>query len=82
MYFTHSVDHRVKIKESEEREKYYDLAKELKKKKEHSGKGDSNYNWYTWNGIKKTRRKPEGIGYQGKNRDYQTTALLGSVKIL
>ena len=38
------VDHRVKLKESEKRNKYIDLAKELKTKEDESD-GDTNCNW-------------------------------------
>ena len=44
MDFTVLVDHRVKIKESETINKYYDFAKELKKKAlEYEGDGDTDY---------------------------------------
>ena len=44
------VDHRVKIKESKKRDKYLDLARELKKKTmEHEGNGDTDCNWCAQN---------------------------------
>ena len=43
------ADHGVKLKESEKRNKYLDLVRELKKTMEHKGDGDTNYKWCTWN---------------------------------
>ena len=40
-----SAHHRVKSKESENRDKYLDLARELNKTMEHEGEGDINCNW-------------------------------------
>ena len=37
--------HKVKFKESEKKDKYLDLARELKKTMEHEGNGDTNCNW-------------------------------------
>ena len=42
----------VKIKENEKRDRYLNLARELKTKKkamEQEGYGDTNCNWRTWN---------------------------------
>ena len=40
------TDHRVKVKGSEKRNKYLDLARELKKNLEHESDSDTNCNWY------------------------------------
>ena len=53
MAFAVPVDHRVKIKENEKRDKYEDLARGQKKKNnkqtiEHEGAGDINRGWCTW----------------------------------
>ena len=42
------ADHRVKLKESKNKDKYLDLAIELKKTMEHESDGDANCNWCTW----------------------------------
>ena len=49
MDFIGQADHRVKLKESEKRDKYLNLARELKKKQtiEHESDNDTNYNWWT-----------------------------------
>ena len=48
--FTVPADHSVKLKESEQRYKYLNLAKELKKKQtmEHESDGDTYCNWCAW----------------------------------
>ena len=46
MDFSVSIDHRVIMKESENRDKYLDLTRELKKKTlEHEGDSDTNCKW-------------------------------------
>ena len=45
--FAVSADHKVKLKESEKKDKYLDLARELKRKTmEHESDGVTNSNWY------------------------------------
>ena len=38
-------DHRIKLKESEKKDKYHDLARELKKTIEHKGDDYTNCDW-------------------------------------
>ena len=45
MGFAILVNHRVKIKENEKRDKNLDLARKLKKAMEHEGDDDTNCNW-------------------------------------
>ena len=45
MDFAVPADNRVKIKESKNRDKYVDVARELKKAMEHESNSDTNYNW-------------------------------------
>ena len=42
--FPGPADHGVKLKESERKDKYLDLAKELKKTLEHESDGDTSFN--------------------------------------
>ena len=44
------VDHRIKLKECEKRDKYLDLAREWKKTMEHEGDNYTNCDWCFWNG--------------------------------
>ena len=48
--FAVPADHRIKLKECEKKDKYLDLAKELKKKKkmEHEGDNYTNCDWCFW----------------------------------
>ena len=48
--FAVSADHRIKLKEREKRDKYLDLARELKKTMEHKGDKYTNCNWCVWHG--------------------------------
>ena len=74
MDFVVPADPRVKLKESEKRNKYLDLARERKKK--HEGDGDTNCNWYARYSHK---RFGTGTGGLGKKRisgeTFQTIAL-------
>ena len=42
------ADHKVKLKENEKRDKYYDLARGLKKPVEHESDIYTNCNWCSW----------------------------------
>ena len=54
MNFVVQVEHRVKIKESEKRDNYKDLARELKKTMENDGEDDTNCDWCISNNPQKT----------------------------
>ena len=45
MDFAVPADHRLKLKESEKKDKYLDLARELKKNIEHEGDNYNNREW-------------------------------------
>ena len=47
--FAVPADHRLKLKESEKKNKYLDLARELKKTIEHKVDDYTNCNWCVWN---------------------------------
>ena len=48
--FALPADHRIKLKECEKRDKYLDLARELKKTMEHESDNYTNYDWCFWHG--------------------------------
>ena len=48
MDFAVPADHKMKIKESEKRDSYLDLAGELKISKEYEDGHDINCDWCTW----------------------------------
>ena len=47
--FAVPADHRIKMKECEKKDKYLDLARELKKTMEHAGNNYTNSDWCVWN---------------------------------
>ena len=77
MDFSVPADRRVKIKEGEKRDKYLDVAREIKiKAVKHEGDGDTDYNWSTWKGPTLLGEKPGGIGNQRKNRDHSDYSIV------
>ena len=48
MDFAVPADHRIKLKESEKKDKYQPLARELKKTMEHEGDNYNNCGWCFW----------------------------------
>ena len=44
----HTDHHGIKLKECEKKDKYLDLARELKKTAEHAGDNYTNCNWCFW----------------------------------
>ena len=42
--------HRIRLKECEKRNKYIDLARELKKTMEHEGDNNTSFDWCFWHG--------------------------------
>ena len=61
--------HRVKIEESEKRDKYLDLARELKKNMEYDG--DTNCGWCAWNNSQKIAKERGRLGNKKTSRDHQ-----------
>ena len=47
--FAVPANHRIKLKECKMKDKYLDLARELKKTMEHAGDNYDNCNWCVWN---------------------------------
>ena len=46
--FAVPANHRIKLKECEKKDKYLDLARELKKTMEDEGDNDTNCDWCFW----------------------------------
>ena len=69
MDFVVPVDYKIKLKESEKRDEYLDLARELKKTREHEGDNDTNCNWFTWN-------NPQNLGNKKTSRDYPDNSII------
>ena len=60
-------DYRVQTKESENVDKYLELARELKKNVDRAGDDDTYCSWYTWNGPHKSEKESGTDGDQRKN---------------
>ena len=60
--FAVPADHRIKLKECEKRDKYLDLARELKKTMEHACGNYINCNWSVWNSNKRIAKGTRGPG--------------------
>ena len=78
MDFNVLADHRVKLKESEKKDKYLDLIRELKKTTEHESDDDTNCNWCSCYNHQRIGRGDLEI--RGRVETIQTTALLRSEK--
>ena len=67
MDFVVPADHGVELEESEKRDKYQDLAREIiiKKTVEHESDGDTNCNWCTWNNRETISMVTGKIGNKG-----------------
>ena len=78
MDFAVPADHRVKLKKTKKRDKYQDLARELKKETmEYESYGETNCNWCT---RYRLAQGLEDLETRGRVETIQTTALLGSAK--
>ena len=71
--FVVPADHRVRLKECEKRDKYLDLARELKLTMEHEGDSDPNCIWCARNNPQK---ELENLEIRRQAETIQTTALL------
>ena len=75
--FTVLADHRKKLKESEKKDKYIDLARQLKKTMEHEGDNYTNRDWCFWNRHQRIIKGTGGLGNKrmsGDNPNYYIIA--------
>ena len=63
------ADHKVKLKECERRDKYHELARELKKVWNMSD-DHINYNWCSWYNHQRIGTMTEGLGNNGTGGDF------------
>ena len=73
------IDHGVKLKESEKKDKYLDFTRELKKTVEQESEVCTNYNWCSWYSH---QRNYKGSGGFGRVEIIKTIGLLRSARIL
>ena len=62
MKFAVPADHRVKLKKSEKKDMYLDLARELKKIVEHESDVHTNCNWCSWYSHQRFNKGTGGLG--------------------
>ena len=74
--FAVPADHRVKLKENEEKNKYLDLARELKKTVEHENSVYSYYNWCSWQSHQRINKRTLGIGNKRISKDYSNYCII------
>ena len=75
------IDHWVKLKESKTKDKYLDLAREMKKTMKHESDRDTNCSWWTFSTItKELLQGQEDLEIRGQGGTIQTTALLRSAR--
>ena len=71
MVFAVLADHRLKVKESEKRDKCQDLARELKKKTmEHESDGDTNCDWCVRYSQQSIGTETRRLGNKRTGRDH------------
>ena len=75
-------DHRVNLKEGEKKDKYLDLARELKKTVEHESNDCANYDWCVITVTKGSLKGLEDLEVGGKVETIKTTALLRTARIV
>ena len=62
MNFAVSADHRIKLKEIEKKEKYFDFARELKKKMEYESDNNTCRDWCFWFSLLRVNKGSGGLG--------------------
>ena len=67
--FAVPVDHRVKLIESENNDKYFNHARELKKTVEHESDVYTNCNWCSWCTHRRIKKGAGGLGNEGMRGD-------------
>ena len=67
--FAVPADHRIKLKESEKKDKYLDSARELKKTVELASDDYTSYNWSYWYSHQRIGTRTGGLGNNWTNGD-------------
>ena len=73
--FPRPADHRIKLKECEKRDKYLNLARELKKTMEHEGDNYINCDWCFWHGNKRIIKGPGEFGSRRMSGDHPNNSI-------
>ena len=70
------ADHRVKLKESEKKDKYKDIAGELKKTMSHESDDDINCNWHSWYSHQKIGTETGGLRNKRTSGDHPNYGII------
>ena len=70
------ADQREKLKESENKDEYLNLARELKETMEHESDSDINFNWCTWNNPQRIDKGSEILGNKRTSKNYLNYRLI------
>ena len=76
MNFAVTADHKAKLKEGKKRDKYQELAWELKKTMERESDSDTNYNWCSWYNHQTIGTGTWGLGKKRKSRDHPNNSII------
>ena len=68
--FAVPADQRIKLKENEKKDKYQDLAMELKKTVEHESDSYTNCDWYFWYSHRRIIKETGGLGNKRMSGDH------------
>ena len=76
MNFGVPADHRIKLKESGKKDKYLDLARELKKTMEHKGDHYTNCEWCFWYSHQSIIKGTGGLRGWMTSGDYPNNSII------
>ena len=76
MDFAVPVDHKVKLKESQKKDKYLDLARGLKKTVEHESDDYTNCNWCSWYTHWRINKGTWGLENMSTSRDHPNYCII------
>ena len=75
--FAVPADHRLKFQESDMKDKFLDLVKELKKKTvEHESANYTNCNWYFWYSPRRIDTRTGGLGNKWTKEDHPNYSII------
>ena len=74
--FAVPADHRIKLKESEKKNKYRDLTRELKKTMEHEGNNYTNRDWCFWYSHQRIIKGTGGLRGKGPSGDHPNYSII------
>ena len=78
MDFTVPADHRIKLKANQKKDKYFDLARELKKTKEHEDVNYTNCANYFWYCNQRIIKETGGLGNKGTSGNNPNYYIIGN----